>query len=188
MANWCITNLVIEGEKDELEGLFQIMEELQNSDISTFPNGYGSTWLGHLVKQLGESPGIVECGGDWMDLKLCDDTLCFTTDTKWEPCYDVIRLLKQKFLSFRIYYRAVEPCCCIFKKNDAKGKYFPENVYGEMGGNKLYALNEQEMLQKLRVEFGLPSHICTLDEAEDFYDFSEDYDYFAYGLFELEEK
>ena len=63
MANICITNYVIEGEKKELDALYQTMKEQQENN------------LGCLVKALGKDPEEVECRGAWTDLERQGDTL-----------------------------------------------------------------------------------------------------------------
>ena len=133
MANICITNYVIEGEKKELDALYETMKSLQN------PN------LGQLVKALGKNPDEVLCRGEWSELERQDDTLRMTFETAWTPCYEVTDLLKATYPSLHIYYKAVEPGCEIYLKNDAEGKYFPETE--EDGCSFQLMTEEQEQLQ-----------------------------------------
>lgn len=114
MANICTTNYVIEGEKNELDALYETMKKLQGQDLA------------QLVKALGKNPDEVMCRGEWSDLERQDDTLRMTFETAWTPCYEVTDLLKATYPSLRIYYKAVEPGCEVYLKNDAEGKYFPE--------------------------------------------------------------
>ena len=106
MANICTTNYVIEGEKNELDALYETMKNLQGQA------------LGQLVKALGKDPDEVMCRGEWSDLERQDDTLRMTFETAWTPCYEVTDLLKEKFPSIRIYYKAVEPGCEVYLKNE----------------------------------------------------------------------
>ena len=133
MANICTTNYVIEGEKKELDALYETMKNLQD------PN------LGQLVKALGKNPDEVMCRGEWSDLERQDDTLRMTFETAWTPCYEVTDLLKTTYPSLRIYYKAVEPGCEVYLKNDAEGKYFPETE--EDGCPFQLMTEEQEQLQ-----------------------------------------
>lgn len=132
MANICTTNYVIEGEKNELDALYETMKNLQGQA------------LGQLVKALGKDPDEVMCRGEWSDLERQDDTLRMTFETAWTPCYEVTDLLKEKFPSIHIYYKAMESGCEVYLRNDAEGKYFPEKVDG-----RPYQLmtEEQEKLQ-----------------------------------------
>lgn len=133
MANICITNYVIEGEKKELDALYETMKSLQN------PN------LGQLVKALGKNPDEVLCRGEWSELERQDNTLRMTFETAWTPCYEVTDLMKANYPSLRIYYKAVEPGCEVYLKNDAEGKYFPETE--EDGCPFQLMTEEQEQLQ-----------------------------------------
>lgn len=133
MANICTTNYVIEGEKKELDALYETMKSLQN------PN------LGQLVKALGKNPDEVLCRGEWSELERQDETLRMTFETAWTPCYEVTDLLKATYPSLRIYYKAVEPGCEVYLKNDAEGKYFPKTE--EDGCPFQLMTEEQEQLQ-----------------------------------------
>ena len=135
MANICTTNYVIEGEKNELDALYETMKNLQGQA------------LGQLVKALGKDPDEVMCRGGWTELERKDDTLRMTFETAWTPCYEVTDLLKTTYPSLRIYYKAVEPGCEVYLKNDAEGKYFPETE--EDGSPFQLMTEEQEQLQTL---------------------------------------
>lgn len=121
MANICTTNYVIEGEKKELDALYDTMKALQENGDVDYPEG-----LGRLVGALGKKAEEVECKGGWTELERQADTLKMTFETAWTPCFEVTALLKEVYPSIRIYYKAEEPGCEVYMKNDAEGKYFPE--------------------------------------------------------------
>jgi hypothetical protein len=133
MANICTTNYVIEGEKNELDALYETMKNLQGQA------------LGQLVKALGKNPDEVMCRGEWSDLERQGNTLRTTFETAWTPCYEVTDLLKVAYPSIRIYYKAVEPGCEVYLKNDAEGKYYTETE--EDGCPFQLMTEEQEQLQ-----------------------------------------
>ena len=133
MANICITNYVIEGEKKELDTLYQKMKELQGQN------------LGQLVESLGKTPDEVMCRGEWSNLERQGDTMHVTFETAWTPCYEVTDLLKATYPSLRIFYKAEEPGNGVYLKNDAEGKYFPET---ESDGHPYELMTEErEQLQ-----------------------------------------
>ena len=133
MANICITNYVIEGEKKELDTLYQKMKELQGQN------------LGQLVESLGKAPDEVMCRGEWSNLERQGDTLHVTFETARTPCYEVTDLLKATYPSLRIFYKAEEPGNGVYLKNDAEGKYFPET---ESDGHAFELMTEErEQLQ-----------------------------------------
>ena len=136
MANICATNYVIEGEKEELDALYQKMKELQGQN------------LGQLVKALGKNPEEMECRGEWTEVVREGETLRMTFETAWTPCYEVTQLMKEKFPSLRIFYKAEEPGCEVYLKNDAEGKYFPET---EADGHPFKLMTGEEENEQIRL-------------------------------------
>ena len=103
MPNICTAFYVIEGEKKELDALYETMTSLQAMEQPLVENSFGPTWLGCLVKALGKNPKEVLCRGEWMDLERADDTLRVTFETAWTPCYEVAALMKSTYPSLHIY-------------------------------------------------------------------------------------
>ena len=136
MANICTTNYVIEGKREELDALYQKMKELQGQD------------LGLLVKALGKNPDEMECRGEWTELVREDETLRMIFETAWTPCYEVTLLMKAVYPSLRIYYKAEEPGCEVYLKNDAEGKYFPET---ETDGHPFKLMTGEDENEQIRL-------------------------------------
>ena len=136
MPNICTTNYVIEGKKEELDALYQKMKELRGQS------------LGQLVEALGKNPDEIMCRGDWSDLERHGDTLRMTFETAWTPCYEVTLLMKAVYPSLRIYYKAEEPGCEVYLKNDADGKYFPET---ESDGHPFDLMTEESEQEQIRL-------------------------------------
>ena len=136
MANICTTNYVIEGKKEELDELYQKMKELQGQN------------LGQLVEALGKNPDEIMCRGDWSDLERQGDTLRMIFETAWTPCYEVTQLMKAVYPSLRIFYKAEEPGCEVYLKNDAEGKYFPET---EADGYPFKLMTGEEENEQIRL-------------------------------------
>ena len=149
MANICTTNYVIEGEKKELDALYQVMANFEVSEQYMIDE---SNWLGYLVSALGKNPEEVMCRGDWTGLKREGDTLCMTFETAWTPCFEVTQLMKEKYPSLRIFYKAVEPDCEVYLKNDAEGKYFPET---ETDGHPFRLMTEESEQEQIRLIRGI---------------------------------
>ena len=148
MPNICTTNYVIEGKKEELDALYQKMKELQEMDLPLVENNLGPTWLGCLVKALGKNPEDVLCRGIWIELERQDDILLVTFETAWTPCYEVTQLMETVYPSFRIYYKAEEPGCGVYLKNDVEGKYFPET---EADGHPFDLMTEESEQEQVRL-------------------------------------
>ena len=136
MANICTTNYVIEGKKEELDALYQKMKGLQGQS------------LGQLVEALGKNPDEIMCRGDWSDLERHGDTLRMTFETAWTPCYEVTLLMKAVYPSLRIFYKAEEPGCEVYLKNDAEGKYFPET---EADGHPFKLMTGEDENEQIRL-------------------------------------
>ena len=136
MANICTTNYVIEGKREELDALYQKMKELQGHD------------LGLLVKALGKNPDEMECRGEWTELVREDETLRMIFETAWTPCYEVTQLMKAVYPSLRILYKAEEPGCEVYLKNDAEGKYFPET---EADGHPFKLMTGEDENEQIRL-------------------------------------
>lgn len=148
MANICTTNYVIEGKKEELDALYLKMKELQEMEQPLVENNFGPTWLGCLVKALGKNPEDLLCRGIWIELEQQDDKLLMAFETAWTPCYEVTQLMKEKFPSLRIFYKAEEPGCEVYLKNDAEGKYFPET---EADGHPFDLMTEESEQVQVRL-------------------------------------
>ncbi len=149
MPNICTTNYVIEGEKKDLDALYGTMKKLQEMEQPLVENGFGVTWLGCLVKALGKEPENVLCRGQWIELEREGDTLRTTFETAWTPCYEVTQLLKTVYPSLCFYYKAEEPDCGVFLKNDAEGKYFPETETEDGCKYELHTEEQDQMLARL---------------------------------------
>ena len=152
MPNICTAYYVIEGEKKELDALYETMTSLQTMEQPLVENSFGPTWLGCLVKALGGNPKEVLCRGEWMDLERADDTLRVTFETAWTPCYEVTALMKSTYPSLRIYYKAEEPNCESYEKNDVEGKYFPET---EQDGHPYRLMTEEREQLQVKIIKGL---------------------------------
>ena len=152
MPNICITHYVIEGEKKEIDALYETMTSLQAMEQPLLASDFGPTWLGCLVKALGKNPEEILCRGEWMDLERADDTLRVTFETAWTPCYEVAALIKNTYPSLHIYYKAEEPGNGIYVKNDVEGKYFPET---EQDGCPYKLMTEEEEQLQVRIIKGL---------------------------------
>ena len=136
MPNICTTNYVFEGEERELNALYNTMNNLQNQE---------KDGLDDLAQALDkESSDLLDCRGGWISLERTGDTLRTTIESAWTPRYELHTILKETYPTLCIYYKAEEPGCEIYVKNDAEGKYFPES---ETDGYP-YELMTEEMEQQ----------------------------------------
>ena len=143
---------MIEGKREELDALYETMKKLQDSGASV----EYATGLGLLVEALDKAPNEVMCRGGWTALEREGDTLRVTFETAWTPCYEVTNLMKATYPSLRFFYKAEEPGCGVYLKNDAEGKYFPET---EADGHPFKLMTEESEQEQIRL-------ICAIQEGK----------------------
>ena len=137
------------------------MKRLQEMKEPLKPNGFGTTWLGNLVEDLGVDFNTVQCRGSWDDLYMDEEILCFTTETAWYRCTEVEDLIKEKYPSIDIAFRCEEPGMSIYEKNN--NVFFPEDYIVDIEDDDTYYLMESEALQVLSDFFGID--FKDIDEA-----------------------
>ena len=153
MPNWCYTSVKCTGNTEEIQDLYDRMKRLQEMKEPLKPNGFGTTWLGNLVEDLGVDFNNVQCRGSWDCLELDDDILSFTTETAWYRCTEVEDLIKEKYPSIDIAFRCEEPGMAIYEKNN--NVFFPEDYIVDIEDDDTYYLMESEALQTLSDFFGI---------------------------------
>lgn len=159
--NWCYTSIKCTGDEEEIQDLYSRMKRLQEMKEPLKPNGFGTTWLGNLVEDLGVDFNTVQCRGSWDDLYMDEEILCFTTETAWYRCTEVEDLIKEKYPSIDIAFRCEEPGMSIYEKNN--NVFFPEDYIVDIEDDDTYYLMESEALQVLSDFFGID--FKDIDEA-----------------------
>ena len=140
MPNICTTDYVFEGEERELNALYNTMNNLQSE---------GKENLESLVLALGKEPSeLLDSRGGWITLERTGDTLRTTIESAWTPHYELHTILKETYPTLCIYYKAEEPGCEIYVKNDAEGKYFPET---EVDGCPYELMTEKKEQQQIAI-------------------------------------
>ena len=161
MPNWCSTRYACTGDQNELQSLYERMNRLAQMKEPLKPNGFGTTWLGNLVEDLGVDFNKVQCRGSWDGLELDGGVLRFWTETAWYRCTEVEDLIKEKYPSMEIFFLCEEPGMCIYEKNN--DVFFPEDYIVDIEDDDTYYLMESEALQTLSDFFGID--FKDMDEA-----------------------
>ena len=125
------------------------------------PNGFGTTWLGNLVEDLGVDFNNVKCRGSWDGLELDGGVLRFWTETAWYRCTEVEDLIKEKYPSIEIFFLCEEPGMCIYEK--ISDVYFDEEYIVDYFAGDRYYLSEAGTLNELSEVFGID--FADIDEA-----------------------
>lgn len=134
MTNWCRTDVVFEGSKENIKKLNEDIsrvlqtkrEETEENKLTFEPNSF---WLGHIVQDiLNLSWKDVPCRGVMIDYPRFNRRgkkaiVTLLTATAWEPCLKLLKLLEKKY-DVTMYYSAEEPGNALYWTNDFKEKYF----------------------------------------------------------------
>ena len=136
MPNWCSTDYYVLGSRKEIMDLSKRMERLENRKKSLINNGFGNTWLGNLVNNLGGDWENVYCRGEWMcrEWNKEKNTLTFTTETAWQEMKEWRKFIESCYKTIKILYVTEEPGMGIYKTNDLDEIFFKAKFvldYGE---------------------------------------------------------
>lgn len=134
MPNWCFTYYAAEGPKDQLQKLSDTMTRLAAMPSpGLVENGFGSSWLGNLVMELGVDPltqSNFRCRGEYYNVDLNQSGyLTFDTMTAWCEADDTRRLIEEKFPGVHLYFISEEFGCGYWETNDTEDKYFSERYF-----------------------------------------------------------
>ncbi len=158
MANWCYTNYVFEGNKEEIADMYGKMQSLSKMEQSLKENDFDKSWLGNVVSLYGGDWKKIPCRGDFFNLDKNDDTsLQFTTETAWGDMDDVWKFVCGQYESIVYYFSAEEPGTGYYATNDAEGKYFPERyIVEQLEKDTEYYENEQGLFSVISERTGNP--------------------------------
>ena len=133
MANYMLSNYVIEGKKaelDEFEAMLRRLEAMKEEDFPIKDVSWGSTWLGFIINELGQDWNGYNCKGAWHNLeRRGDDALAVTFESAWEAPEGMLDLIAERWSSFKYYFYREEPGSEVYETNDVEGKYFPRRYY-----------------------------------------------------------
>lgn len=149
------------GEADEVRSLYERMKRLEDMKTSLLPNGFGTTWLGNLVSDMGRNYEDVSCRGSWDSLRLEEEVLSFTTESAWYRCTEVEDIIKEVYPSIYIAFCCEEPGMAIYEKND--DNFFPEDYIVDIEDDDTTYCDEADALEILSDFFGID--FKDMDEA-----------------------
>lgn len=156
MPNWCNSSYAITGDEKMVKEIYTIMHELESMSEPLVENGFGVTWLGCLVKRLGEDPSKVYCRGEWRNLSLEQGVLRFDTESAWSRPNDVFEdLLLRKYGDIEVYFIEEELGMDIFQTNDESGQFFNETVIIDSEEDGMEYYTPEEALDSLSELLGI---------------------------------
>ena len=151
MANWASTSYVIEGSKEDVSKVYQIIDDFINGRKKPVAETASDGWEGNIVKTLGATDeqmkqylrGFIE----YYDFD--GQVLRIDTEEAWGAT-DFYEVLSELMPNLTIYFCVEEPGCEIYATNDAKGKYFADRFYVDSYVNDIfsheYFTNEEDTM------------------------------------------
>ena len=131
MANWASTSYAIEGNKSDLESVFNVINDFVKSNVKPVEANASKKWEGNIVKALGASEEQMKNNylrGFIQTYEIIDGVLYIEAEEAWGAT-DFRHLLAKLMPELTIYYIVEECGCEVYATNDCDGKYFTESYY-----------------------------------------------------------
>lgn len=131
MANWASTSYRIEGSKENLEKVYNVIDEFMSERRKPIEVNTSSEWEGNIIRALGATDEQMKNNylrGFIEEYEMDGDIIRIEAEEAWGTT-DFRQVLAQLMPELTIYYIVEEPGCEVYATNDADGKYFPERFY-----------------------------------------------------------
>lgn len=183
MPNWCTTDYVAFGGKEDIEKLKKKLDDAFNTECR-IKNDFGNWWLGNVLDLHGLDWKKFDCRGEITQLTEAEHDFyeegkshfMFQTWTAWGPCHEAFEAIKGIYPEVELYWLAEEPGCGFLETNDVSGIFHPERVklrVTEPDGDiwEEYYSSEEELLETLNKAEKYSHDKCTtlqefLDEMD----------------------
>lgn len=131
MANWASTSYRIEGSKEDLEKVYNVIDEFMSERRKPVQVDASNEWEGNIIRALGATDEQMKNNylrGFIEEYEMDGDIIRIEAEEAWGTT-DFRQVLAQLMPELTIYYIVEEPGCEVYATNDADGKYFPERFY-----------------------------------------------------------
>lgn len=131
MANWASTSYRIEGSKEDLEKVYNVIDEFMSERRKPVVVDASNEWEGNIIRALGATDEQMKNNylrGFIEEYEMDGDIIRIEAEEAWGTT-DFRQVLAQLMPELTIYYIVEEPGCEVYATNDADGKYFPERFY-----------------------------------------------------------
>ena len=131
MSNWASTSYRIEGRKEDLEKVYNVIDEFMSERRKPIEVNASSEWEGNIIRALGATDEQMKNNylrGFIEEYEMDGDIIRIEAEEAWGTT-DFRQVLAQLMPELTIYYIVEEPGCEVYATNDADGKYFPERFY-----------------------------------------------------------
>lgn len=185
MPNWCSTEMVIAGPKEEIQNVHVLINHWMDKAYEDKTNKRHYRWLGYIVEGAALAlDGEFYASRGWltdmdMPCKGDNDTweLNISYESAWTPCSELWDAMVKKYAPHcDVYWYAEETGCEVFLTNDKNQKYFDFDyviVMDELPENhplvKLFGDDPMVYLTKKELEVKLNKFCVTGDLEEKMY-------------------
>lgn len=131
MANWASTSYRIEGSKNDLERVFNVIDDFMTDKRKPVEENASKEWEGNIVRVLGATDEQMEKNylrGFIEEYEYDGDTIRIEAEEAWGAT-DFRHVLTKLMPDLTIYYFVEEPGFEVYATNDAESKYFIERFY-----------------------------------------------------------
>lgn len=131
MANWASTSYRIEGSKEDLEKVYNVIDEFMSERRKPVQVDASNEWEGNIIRALGATDEQMKNNylrGFIEEYEMDGDIIRIEAEEAWGTT-DFRYVLAQLMPELTIYYIVEKPGCEVYATNDAEGKYFPERFY-----------------------------------------------------------
>ena len=180
MANWASTSYRIEGNKKDLQELFNLIKAFDTGERKPFDEKTDKEWEGNIVWALGGEPitGQNTYRGFIQTYELDDKLLSIEAEEAWVVT-DFRSFLEEHYENMKVYFCSEENGCDYFVTNDKEGKYFGYtcmvDYYIEGKGDDVeYFSSKDKLLAYVAKTLGVSS--ITEEEIEEWNEEHEDED------------
>uniref|UniRef100_A0AB33J1L6 DUF4494 domain-containing protein n=1 Tax=Prevotella sp. GTC17254 TaxID=3236794 RepID=A0AB33J1L6_9BACT len=126
MANWASTSYRIEGSKEDLNKLYEVIDNFMKQRQVPVTETASIDWEGNIVKALGATDEQMRKNylrGFIQTYELDGDTISIEAEEAWGAT-DFRHVLTELMPELTVYYIVEEPGCEVYATNDSEGKYF----------------------------------------------------------------
>ena len=173
MANWCFSEVCVDGDTRAVGELYLMMRRLESMDKPLIENDFGVSWYGNLVQRLGGDYRSMHCRGHWMELQLVGSVLKWADMAAWGPVIDVFGLIERMWPGLRVYFSAEEESNEVFLTNDTTGRHFTSRYILSTEQGWTYHDDEASLLNDASAQYG--KRIMTLDQLWDIIGLMDDW-------------
>lgn len=127
MANWASTSYQIEGSKEELKKLFDLIDGFVKGRLKPAWDA-AQNWEGNIIQALGATEEQIS--GNYLrgfisHYEMEDETIRMDAEEAWGAT-DFRYILRKLVPGLTIYYIVEEPGCEVYATNDVDAKYFTD--------------------------------------------------------------